>query len=416
MADNSAMMKTNPVFLTGIGATRNLGQSGDEIARAYAAAIDPSGKLNMAPLETGNETMEIFGEKIKALNIIFSLEYRHKMMNAFIYKSGYRNVLDLPCGYTPRAVRMGENGINYVGGDLPVVIQTMTRISAPYRKDFKTVNEYREVDVTNPASMNDAADLLNGKIIITTDGLLGYLQIDEMRLMASNIRDILQKHGGCWVTTDMGFGAIATVIANTLDESPEKITTLLTRAGSIVSDTRNMKDLAKDPVAMKALLADCGLKVDTVSSLTDDAPFFCEKYLSEEKKAQFREGVKQTDLWVITLDETKTLSVKNADSQAAGSSVKLEGKVLSVSLHGRIDSISAPDVLQTYEAVAKDAKFDEVKVDAKDLAYISSAGLRVLLMMIKASKEQKMSMENANETVMDILQTTVFADMMQFVK
>ena len=52
-------------------------------------------------------------------------------------------------------------------------------------------------------------------------------------------------------------------------------------------------------------------------------------------------------------------------------------------------------------------------LDFESLAYISSAGLRVILFAIKAMKKQgKMVVKNVNETVMEVFEITGFADML----
>ena len=74
---------------------------------------------------------------------------------------------------------------------------------------------------------------------------------------------------------------------------------------------------------------------------------------------------------------------------------------------GRIDTISAPALLEVFEK-----NYDgisEIKVDAKDLEYISSAGLRVLLMAVK--KTGNVSVVNTSEAVKDIFAATGFDQM-----
>ncbi|MBQ3586568.1 MAG: STAS domain-containing protein, partial [Synergistaceae bacterium] len=80
-----------------------------------------------------------------------------------------------------------------------------------------------------------------------------------------------------------------------------------------------------------------------------------------------------------------------------------EGEKLFISLTGRIDSLTAPKILSFYEKTARN--INVVYVDCADLQYISSAGLRVLLIM---KKKGDMFLENVRPQVMEILETTGF--------
>ena len=90
----------------------------------------------------------------------------------------------------------------------------------------------------------------------------------------------------------------------------------------------------------------------------------------------------------------------------------LENMVLTLALEGRLDTNTAP-VLEnkiTTEAT-KDVK--TLILDLKDLEYISSAGLRVLLTAQKRmNKQGSMIVKNANDMIMDVFQVTGFSDIL----
>ena len=74
---------------------------------------------------------------------------------------------------------------------------------------------------------------------------------------------------------------------------------------------------------------------------------------------------------------------------------------------------AAPMVLELFEKASKDAAFSNVFVDCSKLQYISSAGLRVLLIIHKACKGG-VTLQNTNEAIMDILNQTGFAPVFHF--
>ena len=82
---------------------------------------------------------------------------------------------------------------------------------------------------------------------------------------------------------------------------------------------------------------------------------------------------------------------------------------LQIALQGRLDTITAPDL----EAELKES-LDGVTLlsfDFKDLEYISSAGLRVIMSSQKIMNNKgEMKIHNVNETVMEIFEVTGFSD------
>ena len=84
--------------------------------------------------------------------------------------------------------------------------------------------------------------------------------------------------------------------------------------------------------------------------------------------------------------------------------------VLNVSLDGRLDTVTAPEF-----ATLLEKNYDgtgALVIDCKDLAYVSSAGLRVLLSAQKKAKDS-MKLTNVCELVMEVLEMTGFADILE---
>ncbi len=90
---------------------------------------------------------------------------------------------------------------------------------------------------------------------------------------------------------------------------------------------------------------------------------------------------------------------------------KREGNKLEILLEGRLDTTTAPQL----EAELKEdiSGVEELRLDFADLAYISSAGLRVLLSAQKIMNRQgSMVICNVNEDVMDVFDVTGFIDIL----
>ncbi len=88
-----------------------------------------------------------------------------------------------------------------------------------------------------------------------------------------------------------------------------------------------------------------------------------------------------------------------------------DGAKLTVALEGRLDTTTAPQ-LESEMRTAVDG-VTELVFDFKDLAYISSAGLRVLLSTQKVMNRQgRMVIHNVSSDIMDIFEVTGFVDIL----
>lgn len=89
----------------------------------------------------------------------------------------------------------------------------------------------------------------------------------------------------------------------------------------------------------------------------------------------------------------------------------LEGKKLTVALEGRLDTGTAPQLES--ELKTSVGGVEELVLDLKDLAYMSSAGLRVLLAAQKVMNRQgSMKVVNVNETIAEIFEITGFNEIL----
>ena len=90
---------------------------------------------------------------------------------------------------------------------------------------------------------------------------------------------------------------------------------------------------------------------------------------------------------------------------------KLEGTTLTVELEGRLDTVTSPQLETDLRASIDGVK--ELVFDIANLAYVSSAGLRVLLAAQKVMNRQgKMIIRNASPEIMDIFDVTGFVDIL----
>jgi len=88
---------------------------------------------------------------------------------------------------------------------------------------------------------------------------------------------------------------------------------------------------------------------------------------------------------------------------------KETGSTLSITLSGRLDTATSPELDAVIQAL--DPKTMSIIFDFKDLEYVSSAGLRVLLtaQKIMNARNGKLKITKANDVIKDVFQVTGFA-------
>ena len=407
------MERTNPVFNTAKMTLDQLAFSGDK----YAAAISEKLGFNVDETQTSANTKTSPTEMLVGSIV---METRFRTAQELAIASGYKTIVDLPCGYTPHAVYYTEAGRNFVGLDLPAAIsEAESAIRSQIHDGKQKQAAFFGVDATNYDSLEKALSGVDGEVCITTEGMIMYFNESEAGALCDNIRNILRSHGGCWINADIevakqhlstlvaiiGEEMFAKIRQNSLKKVEDKSDIKMTGNPLLCGVSPDMKD---DIEKASAFLASHGLKYERMI-IADHMPELRSlSELSAEQKARVTGALKNAAFWKITLAEktdrhdTGHISAEKFDVRA-----DISGTALELQLTGRMDSITAPKLLGFYEKTAAEHRINAVRIDCTNLEYISSAGLRVLLIMHKGS-ENGVVMQNVSPTVTEILVQTGF--------
>ncbi|MDD6627953.1 MAG: STAS domain-containing protein [Lachnospiraceae bacterium] len=88
-----------------------------------------------------------------------------------------------------------------------------------------------------------------------------------------------------------------------------------------------------------------------------------------------------------------------------------ETESLTMKLGGRLDTTTAPELEKAFEENMEVSK--DLILDMKELEYISSAGLRVLLAAQKKMNQAgKMKLTGVSDEVMEVFEITGFSDIL----
>ena len=155
-----------------------------------------------------------------------------------------------------------------------------------------------------------------------------------------------------------------------------------------------------------AFLAKHGLKAERVNVSENMPKLHSLDRVSPEQAAAVCEGMKHCAFWKITPGGAPA-ALAYTETKDFHADASMQSGTLSLALTGRLDTITAPSLLSFFEKIKAEQSPDAVEVDCSHLEYISSAGLRVLLIMHKACAGS-VSLHGENETVREILEQTGF--------
>ena len=398
-------------------------------AAGYEKAAEILKRLNV-DMEYYKNTA-VTDELIRNVGIMIH-ELRHVAMNRTIEETGIDNIFDLPCGYSQRVFEMLDLGKTYVGGDLPAVIESfLPVVNEMLTDEEKKRVAFKVTDATSYESLEKAVAHIDGPVCIPMEGLTVYLNKEEKTRLISNMKRLLTQKGGCWLAADVETMSYYRAGIGTFAESKEEaqqmikafLTAFSTQSDSDILGTvlmerkdKNASDLSGgfDLDAMEKVYNAYGLKVERIPYYRDDLELKTFSKLTPEQIAKLKALIRQVHIWKITSDPNVSIDASKQNSYEEGdfsSTFRNASGRLQIKLCGRVDSITAPVFLKAWEEEVKTGKVDSVVTDCADLKYISSAGLRVLLIIKKSLPGNEFILHNVNEPIMEILDTTGFSDL-----
>ena len=133
-------------------------------------------------------------------------EDRYRSIDTLLSEVGATRVLEIASGLSFRGLALAQReAVFYVDTDLPAMAESKTRLVAaldvgPLVGELRV----RALDALDAVGFRAAvAELPPGDVAIVNEGLLMYLDLEEKRQLASNIRDALVARGGVWITADI---------------------------------------------------------------------------------------------------------------------------------------------------------------------------------------------------------------------
>ena len=224
----------------------------------------------------------------------------------------------------------------------------------------------------------------------------------ELEEIFVNMKRLLTEFGGVWITTDnMIIPSQQAIMAASMGEEAYK------EAVCNLPDPPPPLNLFLDVDKAPEFIDRMGFELERVSIgeyMPDE--LLTLKDLPEDKKREVKKAMGVMEFWMM---KVKPDSVSGSYTRRAtnfSADCKRENDQLLFRLSGRIDTITSPDLLSVYRE-ADDKSIRTVRMDMMDVSYISSAGLRVLMIML-GDHPDNVKLDNVNEDIMEILRTTGF--------
>ena len=216
------------------------------------------------------------------------------------------------------------------------------------------------------------------------------------------------EHGGAWYSSDMGvlydhFSAVAI-------NKPDVLQRWVKIMGSLKKETDVYFFPATFTTAEEkiAFFEERGLHVELVPFYTEDTQLNILHGFDSEGQERMKQLMKSFHIWKMTAAKEENEIVYQT-SNGLDIQYRHAEDTLVVTLKGRLDTLSAPELMALLNRLGEEVPFYTLVIDLEELEYLSSTGLRVFLMMAKRLGSDHLFVDNANTLVREIFETTGFA-------
>lgn len=266
----------------------------------------PYSKQIAEAVDAEQAARKMLGDRIVTMGTLSPsiFEVRYKSINHGLMKSGINNVMELACGLSPRGLEIISKGGVYIGTDLHEMhAESSAIIRAIAAREGIPVNNLhlQPADVLNKQELETATDFFEGKrFAICNEGLLMYLDLEEKAKMANNVRELLLKSGGCWITTDIVFRVIRESIATLFGPEAKKVIRPTMRN---ISEQTGRDILANDFADKSEALkfyAGLGFEIEEFPMYPGDYELSTASRLHEGFKDRFLGILSSAKTWIMT--------------------------------------------------------------------------------------------------------------------
>jgi len=390
---------------------------------------------NVAEAKTLNNYLkfdiESYKDEIIKASALFQ-EIRYCFINHYINLHKDESIVDLGCGFSPRGVKYAREKRNYLGLDLQSCIdQIGPAVEATLDDEHKPFAVYKACDVSNTMSFGEVVSNIKNPLTLVCEGLVMYFRRYELECFCESIKSALISHGGRFITLDYSVNKLMKACFEkivgkfqTRKIIKESFKDQLTYSGASKDEMDPSKwfglDAGSDSFAEQFFLSH-GLCIKRIPVYVEGMKVNVLDNLEPSLRREIIDELKEIPGWEVTLESKDSNRIHKNDSLSSMISSKnkfilLEsviGNDLVYNINGHLDSITAVQLLESFEKYSNLPSIKNVDIDCSKMEYISSAGLRVLLMMKKKSNIEKVIIRHPSELVTEILASSGFISIVE---
>ena len=242
-------------------------------------------------------------DRLEKVNAVYN-EFCYASFIDYVRAHDYKNIYEIGCSYSPRGVALVRDGRKYVGAELAAVAMIADDLAdRVLGKKYRNQFEYFDAPVTDGAAMLDAADFLKGEVCIIEQGLMIYFNREQIAEMLVNVKNVLKKHGGCFVTSNFCRKPYFAQIVEPL-YGKDAVEPLYRRTRMLYEDVLGdpMYDdtFTSDEDAIK-FLNNLGFNVKQAPLFTSEPTLYSFNGLRADQIDALKNLAKQNYIWVLTL-------------------------------------------------------------------------------------------------------------------
>jgi O-methyltransferase involved in polyketide biosynthesis len=149
-------------------------------------------------------------ERTKSSKITPQFEARYKLINRLIEENKSNQILELASGLSPRGLEMTDNdaSLAYVELDIPSMATVkrvlLDRLFEASRARPRPNLYIEDGDALDLNSLLASTRYFKAEpVTVINEGLLRYMNFEQKAVVAENVRALLEKFGGSWITSDI---------------------------------------------------------------------------------------------------------------------------------------------------------------------------------------------------------------------
>ena len=210
------------------------------------------------------------------------IEARYKTINRVLAQFQIRQIIELASGLLPRGAIATQNpDITFVESDLPAIVALKQKLVKQLIGDRSNLH-FETIDATHqPSQFPIGANYLRDDepVAILCEGLLVYFNFEEKARVFANVREVLQRYRGVWITSDL-------IAKERRKQLQQNIPAMQQMSQSISSNTgRSLDDNSFDTIEQaKQFAAEQGFRVEEHSFLEVFDELACIKNLGIDRE------------------------------------------------------------------------------------------------------------------------------------